>query len=254
MSKQEEREFHDRYVAGAEGLRAREGRFYSAAAEARETDIALDFLGDLRGKRLLFYGSGGHFSLIRRFVELGAEVVAIDISPETVALLRRAIEREGFQDRSSAIEMDCESLQFPDQSFDIVFARSIVHHLRVETSLAEIKRVLKPNGKFTVLEPLGTNPIINFYRWLTPNSRTSDEHPLVDADLKAFEQHFPGSQRHYLYFFSVLAYFYRMVDANERRFAKLFSLLNAVDDVFVKYLPPFRRLCWDVVLCCQKRA
>ena len=92
MSKQEEREFHDRYVAGGGDLRSREGRFYSATAESMETDIALDFLGDIHGKRLLFYGSGGHFSLVRKFIQLGSEVVAIDISPETVAGLRHAIE------------------------------------------------------------------------------------------------------------------------------------------------------------------
>jgi ubiquinone/menaquinone biosynthesis C-methylase UbiE len=252
MAKQEEREFHDRYVTGEEGLRSVEGRFYSAEAESKETDIALRFLGDIRGKRLLFYGSGGHFSLIRKFVQLGSEVVAIDISPETVAGLIRAIEREGYQGRSTAIEMDCEALDFEDESFDIVFARSIVHHLDVEKSLKEIKRVLKPNGKLAVLEPLGTNPLINLYRRLTPNSRTSDEHPLVSADLKAFSEHFRESEFHYLYFLSILAYFYRMLDRNERRFAKVFSFLNAVDSVFLKHIPPYRYLCWDVLLCCEK--
>lgn len=254
MSKQEEREFHDRYVTGQGDLRATEGRFYSRAAEAMETGIALEFLGDLRGKRLLYYGSGGKFSLIRKFVQLGSEVVAIDISPETVAGLRRAVEQEGLGGRSTAIEMDCESLAFEDESFDIVFARSIIHHLDVNTSLREIRRVLKPKGKFTVLEPLGTNPLINFYRWLTPNSRTSDEHPLVNKDLETFEHYFPEFRSQYFYCLSILAYFYRMLDDDERRFVKVFSFLNELDGLLLKQIAPYRYLCWDILLCCEKAA
>jgi ubiquinone/menaquinone biosynthesis C-methylase UbiE len=254
MAKQEEREFHDRYITGEGNLRSRESRFYSSTAESMETAIALDFLGDLHGKRLLFYGSGGHFSLIRKFVQQGAEVIAIDISPETVAGLRRAIELEGYANQSSAIEMDCESLDFADESFDFVFARSIIHHLNVDTSLKEIKRVLKPDGKLAVLEPLGTNPLINLYRWITPNSRTADEHPLANADLKTFKDYFPESKFHYLYFVSIIAYFYRMLDGNEQRFKKVFLFLNAVDKFFLRLFPPYRYLCWDVLLCCQKKS
>ena len=44
--------------------------------------------------------------------------------------------------------------------------------------LNEISRILKPNGKLLFIEPLGTNPLINFYRKLTPKSRSKDEHPL----------------------------------------------------------------------------
>ena len=32
------------------------------------------------------------------------------------------------------------------------------------------------------MEPLGTNPLINLYRKLTPRSRTADEHPFVTKD------------------------------------------------------------------------
>lgn len=254
MAKQEEREFHDRYITGEGDLRSRESRFYSTAAESLETSLALAFLGDLRGKRLLFYGSGGHFSLIRKFVQMGSEVIAIDISPETVTGLRRAIEREGFQDQSTAVEMDCESLNIVDESIDIVFARSIIHHLNVDTSLREIRRVLKPHGKLAVLEPLGTNPFINLYRRFTPGSRTTDEHPLVDRDLRKFKEYFPESRFHYLYFLSILAYFYRMMDRDERRFTKVFSVLNRADSLFLRYIPPYRYLCWDILLCCQKAA
>ena len=36
-------------------------------------------------------------------------------------------------------------------------------------------------------EPLGTNPFINFYRYLTPSSRSKDEHPLLKEDFENIE-------------------------------------------------------------------
>jgi SAM-dependent methyltransferase len=251
MGKVEEREFHDRFVTDRD-VRSFENRFYSAVAEGNENDIALTYIGDLHGKRLLFYGSGGHFSLIRKFAQLGAEVIAIDISPETVALLKSAIEAEGLQNRATAAVMDCESLDIEDASIDVVVARSIIHHLDVETALREIHRVLKPSGKLTALEPLGTNPFINLYRWFTPASRTTGEHPFVMADVKRVRRYFPDARERYLYCLSLLAYLYRMVDGNERRFATAFSFLNGVDNLLVKCIPPYRYLCWEVLLCCQK--
>jgi len=251
MAKTEERDFHDKYVRSGE-LRIFESRFYSKEAEAKEKGIALDFLGDLCGKYLLFYGSGAHFSLVREFVRRGAKVIAIDISPASIEKLYEACKREGVQNSVAPLVMDCESLGFGDASIDIVFGRSIIHHLDIDTSLREISRVLKPGGKFAVLEPLGTNPLINAYRRLTPKSRTSGEHPLKNEDFKLFYSYFPKTVSYYFYFFAILAYFYRMVDPEEAHFIRIFKILCSIDDLFLRIIPCYSFLCWDVLLCCEK--
>ena len=43
---------------------------------------------------------------------------------------------------------------------------------------------LPSKGNLIFIEPLGTNPIINLYRKLTPKSRSKDEHPLINKDFK----------------------------------------------------------------------
>lgn len=250
-SKTEEQSFHDAYVCNT-GVRSLESKFYCNLARELEYRISFDFLGNMKGKNLLFYGSGGHFSLIKKFVSLGAHVIAIDISPETIAKLAKAIDAEGLHHKCEVLVMDCESLSFEDETFDIVFARSIIHHLDIDQSLKEINRVLKHNGKFTVIEPLGTNPIINLYRRLTPNSRTSGEHPLLSGDFDSFTVLFHTIKAHYLYAFSILAYLYRMIDSNEARFSCVFKALCRLDGIFLKYIPGYRYLCWDVLLCCVK--
>ena len=252
-NKQEEQEFHDRFVTEGD-VRVLESKFYSTLAEDNENRLAIDYLGDMTGKRLLFYGSGGHFSLVADFVRRGASVVAIDISPQTVAGLTRGVEKEGIAEKAQALVMDCEKLDFGAASFDFIFARSIVHHLDTEVSLREMNRVLKPGGKITVFEPLGTNPVINLYRHFTPDSRTTGEHPFVGRDLDGFRRYFPDMKLHYLYFLSIAAYLYRMIDRNEKRFAGVFRGLSALDRGLLRVVPGYRYLCWDVLICCTKAA
>ena len=57
---------------------------------------------------------------------------------------------------------DCRNLSFPDASRDIAIVQGGLHHLAtlpqdLELTLAQVRRVLRPGGRFVVVEP-----------WLTP--------------------------------------------------------------------------------------
>jgi ubiquinone/menaquinone biosynthesis C-methylase UbiE len=56
---------------------------------------------------------------------------------------------------------DCRELRFPDSSLDIVVVQGGLHHLPdlprdLEKTLLEIKRVLRPMGRFVMVEPWHT--------------------------------------------------------------------------------------------------
>lgn len=56
---------------------------------------------------------------------------------------------------------DCRALPFPDETKDIILVQGGLHHLPsfpddLEQTLNEVRRVLKPNGKFVVIEPWPT--------------------------------------------------------------------------------------------------
>jgi ubiquinone/menaquinone biosynthesis C-methylase UbiE len=56
---------------------------------------------------------------------------------------------------------DCRRLQFPDASRDVVCVQGGMHHLPVlpedlRATVAEVWRVLRPGGRFIVVEPWGT--------------------------------------------------------------------------------------------------
>lgn len=92
---------------------------------------------------------------------------------------------------------DAHQLPFDDESFDVVIVNGLLHHLDLATSLSEISRVLKVNGKLIAREPLGTNPLINVYRFLTPGARTPDERPFTFNDLRIIKIKFNLHQDYY---------------------------------------------------------
>jgi len=91
--------------------------------------------------------------------------------------------------------MDAHSLEFEDESFDVVYGCAILHHLDFIQALDEVCRVLKPGGRILFVEPLGINPIGKLVRAMTPFARTVDEKPLLFKELAELEKRF--DTRHY---------------------------------------------------------
>lgn len=143
-----------------------------------------------------------------RTVELAAvagRVVAIDISPIAVERTATRTRELGF-DNVSAEVCDAENLSFDDQSFDLVVAAGVIHHVAVDRTIDQIYRVLRPGGTAMFREPLGHNPVINIYRSWTPDVRTDDEHPLMKSDLQLMQAKFDRMEIDYFGFFALGAY------------------------------------------------
>jgi ubiquinone/menaquinone biosynthesis C-methylase UbiE len=123
--------------------------------ELQLRDIAVFTLGDLREKKILDVGCGQEALYLLTFLKMGASVgCGQDISPIAVD---RAIERctsEGFK---CDIKIgDCTKLNFPDDSFDIVFSGDVFEHIterQKDDCIKEIYRVLKPGGLVTIKSP-----------------------------------------------------------------------------------------------------
>ena len=147
------------------------------------------FTADLRGKTILDYGCGrGEMSM--KYLANGAErVAAIDISEVYVEDLRQRAQAAGFEgERCDFRAMDAHKLDFPDASFDFVIGYGILHHLDPAVAFKEIHRVLKPDGRVLLQEPLADNPLLKIFRKVTPNARTEDEAPFTGAQVRALEK------------------------------------------------------------------
>lgn len=139
----------------AEEIKSALRRAYDAKASHRDTRAAPEFRAAARreftrlieasgGSRLLDLGAGSGQEA-EWFVAAGLDVVAIDLSPENVARCRA----RGVDARVG----DFYDLDFPDASFDAVWAMSSLLHVPdtdLPQVLAEIGRVLRPRGLLQV--------------------------------------------------------------------------------------------------------
>ncbi len=180
-----EREFHN--LRFATGTREAQDKYYYAIEDGKE--LYLDTVRTLAaGADVLEYGCANGIESLK-LAPSCRSIVGIDISDVAVAEATRTAELRGITN-ARFLRMNAERMEFPDDSFDLVFGAGIIHHLDVERAYGEIARVLRPGGTAVFWEPLGHNPLINFYRNRTPEARTADEHPLRRDDFRIAERHF----------------------------------------------------------------
>ncbi len=186
-----ERQYHNQRWADAEhDERGHLDRWYMAVSEGmHEQDRLIREYG--AGKRVLEIGcADGQLSIVEQgFPRDVGTYCGIDISDVAIGIARARADERGFKNcRFEA--MNAEKLEFPDGSFDLVFARGVIHHLDVDHAFADASRVVAPGGKVLFYEPLGHNPLINAYRRSTPEMRTVDERPLLESDLEMARKYF----------------------------------------------------------------
>ena len=113
----------------------------------------------------------GTGDLAINLVETKAEkIVGLDISPGMLEVGRKKVVEKKLNNTIELVEGDSEALPFQDNSFDaITVAFGIRNFENLELGLSEILRVLKPQGRFVILEtsvPTKT-PFKQGYRFYT---------------------------------------------------------------------------------------
>lgn len=106
-----------------------------------------------RRARILEVGAGTGLQTVA-LLESFEEVVAIDISPELLAVARRRAPGAEY------LAMDAHGPDFPDESFDAILGVSILHHLDWDLALGNYLRLLRPGGLVRFSEPNLANPQI----------------------------------------------------------------------------------------------
>lgn len=102
--------------------------------------------GGYKGKKILEIGCGIGTDLAR-FAEGGAEVTAVDLSDSAIELAEKNFELRSLDGNLQV--MNGEDLQFPDETFDMVFAHGVLQYTAdTEKMVEEAHRVLKPGGEF----------------------------------------------------------------------------------------------------------
>jgi ubiquinone/menaquinone biosynthesis C-methylase UbiE len=85
-----------------------------------------------------------------QFAKAGARYTGIDLTDAAVELAKRRFEL--FDLPGTFRVTDAERLDFPDNSFDLVYSHGVLHHTPdTAAAIREIHRVLRPGGKAVVM-------------------------------------------------------------------------------------------------------
>lgn len=113
---------------------------------------------DWSGKRVLEIGTGVGTDA-RQLIRRGAAYTGINIDAGSTRATAGALQTFGLPGR--VLEGDATAMEFPDESFDVVYTFGVLHHIpNVGGAMREIRRVLKPGG--TVLAMLYNRNSVNY--------------------------------------------------------------------------------------------
>jgi SAM-dependent methyltransferase len=140
------------------------------------------------GVRALECGCGtGIFT--RRFAALNADITAVDISLDLLGEARQLCTARNVDFRQTNLE---NPVELEDNSFDVIYGVSVLHHLSLEKALPALFSKLKLGGRFVFSEPNLLNPINRYLlfvddldvrkrRGVSPNEMAFTPHELRQA-------------------------------------------------------------------------
>ena len=232
-----ERDFHNQRFTDNSDREARTRKFYDAISYGFDL-YNRRVREESTGRRLLEYGCGAE-SLAFELAANAREVVAIDISDVAIAQAQRTAAAQGLKNVEFIVD-NAEAMRFPDHSVDVVAGSGIVHHLDIPKSMREVKRVLRKGGIAIFAEPMGHNPVVNWYRNRTPELRTPDEHPLLVKDLRLMSKGFSSMRVTY---FGMIAPILGFITPNVRKDSALTRIVWWLDRQLCR-IPVLNRYAW----------
>jgi len=128
--------------------------------------FVVEFAG---GERLRILDLGGGFGRHSALLSGSHDVILADLSPQ---MLRRAA-RDNIHLMGRVMNCDAEALPFKNGQFDLILALDLLCHLPMpQNALAEIRRVLRPKGRFLV-DSSNKNPwwMLAYPRYVHPIRR-----------------------------------------------------------------------------------
>src|SRR5712692_1578607 len=210
-------------------------------------EFRLRILGRLTGKTLLDVGCGdGHNAVM--FARMGARVTGLDVSPGAVELARRRANVNGVADLTTFICSPVETADIAPDSFDIVWADAILHHVLddLDLVLRHLARWTRPSGLLMFAEPVNLANALRRLRALIPvhTEATPGERPLIRAELDLVRRYVRDLRMRHYYLFGRLDQFILTEMNYERSSLPRRAVVNAIDsvDYALLSLPLLKRL------------
>ena len=137
---------HERFQSGKDKIRKRLLKY---------TRKAFRMLPQMEKPRILDIGCGSGIPTIELARLSNGEITGIDIDQSALDKFKREIEKEQLSTRIQAECCSIFDMDFPDESFNIIWAEGSIYAIGFEKGLREWKRFLKPDGYMVIHDEQG---------------------------------------------------------------------------------------------------
>lgn len=195
------------------------------------------FLNPRVGKLLdIGCGTGLYWPVLKDFCD---ELTGVDHSESMIEEVHHLIRAWKLNGVRAEIQKG-KRLAFPDDCFDAILAIDFIHHVSdLDPMLREIHRVLKPSGKFVVIEPNMFNPIIFLAHLIPKEERYGVLRSYAPVLKRLFRPHFKEIDLCYTNYFA---------SAGSEKVSRMVEKAGAC----LLALPLLRRLSLRQIVCMVK--
>lgn len=134
------------FLAAKDRIRQRLNKF---------TRKAFQMLPEIEKPQILDIGCGSGVPTMELARLSGGQIIAIDNNPDLIAALTAKIESAGLSGRAKAINRSMFNMDFPEGSFDIIWAEGSINAMGFERGLRKWRRFLKQGGFIVVHDERG---------------------------------------------------------------------------------------------------
>lgn len=144
-----------------------------------------------RGKDVLEIGVGMGADHAEWAMSSPRSLIGVDLTPRAIEHTRTRLAHLGL---ASDLRIgDAEALDFPEDSFDVVYSWGVLHHSpNTETAFREVRRVLRPGGVARIMV-YHTHSITGYMLWLRYALMTGQPTRSL-ADVYAHHLESPGTK------------------------------------------------------------
>lgn len=260
----DEEAFHDKWAGSINPAKVLVGESFMGSTSPEGVWI-IKALGDLKGKRVLELGSGAGEGAVF-MAKQGANVVATDLSSGMLDVVTKVAALHNVSVETKICSAEDLSV-FEDNSFDVVYAANLLHHVDIAKCLDEVKRILNADGSGAFWDPVAHNPLINVYRKMAGGVRTPDEHPIRRSDMTLFRERFSETKYNFFWFTALFIFvkfwlidrihpssdrYWKLIITREKELRPIVSKLMAIDRFLIKMLPRLGWWCWNIAIVVRK--
>jgi ubiquinone/menaquinone biosynthesis C-methylase UbiE len=134
--------------------------FRETRIEEEQPEAMLDALKIPPGATVADVGAGAGYHSVRlaRRVGLGGTVLATDLQPEMIAMLKQNVQAAGLTNVKSLL-CSSQNSMLPDGKVDLILMVDVYHECKdPEMTLQGLRKALRPGGRLVLVEFRGEDP------------------------------------------------------------------------------------------------